>query len=407
MPFIMVAVLIDMVSIGLIIPVLPSLVGTFTGSQADQAFWFGAVMFAFGIANFFGSPVLGALSDRYGRRPVLLIGFSGLAVSFFVTALATHLWMLIAVRLVSGAMQANVAVANAYVADITPPEQRAKRFGLLGAMFGLGFILGPVMGGLLGAVNLHLPFYAAGTLALLNWLYGFFVLPESLPVERRRAIDWSRANPVSSLKGLSQLKGVGLLVVVIGISGLAQFILHTTWVLYTQFKFGWGPSENGWSLFAVGLMSALVQGLLMARLLKRFSAQRLAVMGLMSSTVCFALWGAASEGWMMYAVIAANVLGFAGPAAVQSIVSNAADHRTQGQTMGAVASLNSAVAVLAPVIGAPLLGAVSHLPAGDWRIGAPYYFCAALQLAATLLALRHFRTQREHRLQAAATTSST
>ena len=407
MPFIMVAVLIDMVSIGLIIPVLPSLVGTFTGSQADQAFWFGAVMFAFGIANFFGSPVLGALSDRYGRRPVLLIGFSGLAVSFFVTALATHLWMLIAVRLVSGAMQANVAVANAYVADITPPEQRAKRFGLLGAMFGLGFILGPVMGGLLGAVNLHLPFYAAGTLALLNWLYGFFVLPESLPVERRRAIDWSRANPVSSLKGLSQLKGVGLLVVVIGISGLAQFILHTTWVLYTQFKFGWGPSENGWSLFAVGLMSALVQGLLMARLLKHFSAQRLAVMGLMSSTVCFALWGAASEGWMMYVVIAANVLGFAGPAAVQSIVSNAADHRTQGQTMGAVASLNSAVAVLAPVIGAPLLGAVSHLPAGDWRIGAPYYFCAALQLAATLLALRHFRTQREHRLQAAATTSST
>jgi DHA1 family tetracycline resistance protein-like MFS transporter len=382
-------------------------VGTFTGSQADQAFWFGAVMFAFGIANFFGSPILGALSDHYGRRPVLLIGFSGLAVSFFVTALATHLWMLIAVRLVSGAMQANVAVANAYVADITPPEQRAKRFGLLGAMFGLGFILGPVMGGLLGAVNLHLPFYVAGTLALLNWMYGFFVLPESLPAERRRAIDWSRANPVSSLKALTRLKGVGLLVAVIGVSGLAQFILHTTWVLYTQFKFGWGPSENGWSLFAVGVMSALVQGLLMGRLLKHFSAQRLAVMGLVSSTLCFALWGAATEGWMMYAVIFANVLGFAATASIQSIVSNAADHRTQGQTMGAVASLNSAMAVLAPVIGAPLLGVVSHLPAGDWRIGAPYYFCAALQLAATLLALRHFRTQRELRLGAATTPSST
>lgn len=407
MPFILVAVLIDMVSIGLIIPVLPVLVGTFTGSQADQAFWFGAVMFAFGIANFFGSPVLGALSDHYGRRPVLLIGFCGLAVSFFVTALATHLWMLIAVRLVSGAMQANVAVANAYVADITPPEDRAKRFGLLGAMFGLGFILGPVMGGLLGALDLHLPFHVAGTLALLNWLYGFFVLPESLPVERRRAVDWSRANPISSLKALTRLKGVGLLVVVIGISGLAQFILHTTWVLYTQFKFGWGPSENGWSLFAVGVMSALVQGLLLGRLLKHFSAQRLAVMGLVSSTVCFALWGAATEGWMMYAVIFANVLGFAAAASIQSIVSNAADHRTQGQTMGAVASLNSAMAVLAPVVGAPLLGAVSDLPAGDWRIGAPYYFCSALQLTATLLALRHFRTQREHRLRAATTPSST
>lgn len=407
MPFILVAVLIDMVSIGLIIPVLPPLVGTFTGSQADQAFWFGAVMFAFGIANFFGSPVLGALSDRYGRRPVLLIGFCGLAVSFFVTALATHLWMLIAVRLVSGAMQANVAVANAYVADITAPEDRARRFGLLGAMFGLGFILGPVMGGLLGALDLHLPFYVAGSLALLNWLYGFFVLPESLPAERRRAVDWSRANPISSLKALTRLKGVGLLVVVIGISGLAQFILHTTWVLYTQFKFGWGPSENGWSLFAVGVMSALVQGLLLGRLLKHFSAQRLAVMGLVSSTVCFALWGAATEGWMMYAVIFANVLGFAAAASIQSIVSNAADHRTQGQTMGAVASLNSAMAVLAPVVGAPLLGAVSDLPAGDWRIGAPYYFCAALQLTATLLALRHFRTQREHRLRAATTPSST
>jgi DHA1 family tetracycline resistance protein-like MFS transporter len=407
MPFILVAVLIDMVSIGLIIPVLPPLVGTFTGSQADQAFWFGAVMFAFGIANFFGSPVLGALSDHYGRRPVLLIGFCGLAVSFFVTALATHLWMLIAVRLVSGAMQANVAVANAYVADITPPEDRAKRFGLLGAMFGLGFILGPVMGGLLGALDLHLPFHVAGTLALLNWLYGFFVLPESLPVERRRAVDWSRANPISSLKALTRLKGVGLLVVVIGISGLAQFILHTTWVLYTQFKFGWGPSDNGCSLFAVGVMSALVQGLLLGRLLKHFSAQRLAVMGLVSSTVCFALWGAATEGWMMYAVIFANVLGFAAAASIQSIVSNAADHRTQGQTMGAVASLNSAMAVLAPVVGAPLLGAVSDLPAGDWRIGAPYYFCSALQLAATLLALRHFRTQREHRLRAATTPSST
>lgn len=407
MPFILITVLIDMVSIGLIIPVLPPLVGTFTGSQADQAFWFGAVAFAFGIANFFGSPILGALSDHYGRRPVLLIGFCGLALSFFVTGLATALWMLIAVRLVSGAMQANAAVANAYVADITPPEQRAKRFGMLGAMFGMGFILGPVMGGLLGSINLHLPFFVAGSLALLNWLYGYFVLPESLPVERRRAVDWRRANPVASLKALSQLKGVGLLVVVIGLSGLAQFTLHTTWVLYTQFKFGWGPSENGWSLFAVGVMSALVQGLLMGRLLKHFSAQRLAVMGLVSSTLCFALWGAATEGWMMYAVIFCNVLGFAAQSSIQSIVSNAADHKTQGQTMGAIASLNSLMAVVAPVIGAPLLAAVSHLPKGDWRIGAPYYFCAALQLASTWLALRHFRTQRELRLRAATTPSST
>src|SRR3990172_10631176 len=158
MPFIMLTSLIDMVAIGLIIPVLPALVGSFTASQAEQAFWYGAVTFAFGLANFFASPVLGALSDRHGRRPVLLLGICGLALSFFATALATAVWMLIVVRLVSGAMQANLSVANAYVADFTPPEQRAKRFGLLGAMFGVGFILGPVVGGLLGAINLQLPF---------------------------------------------------------------------------------------------------------------------------------------------------------------------------------------------------------------------------------------------------------
>jgi len=390
MPFILIAVLIDMVSIGLIIPVLPPLVGTFTGSQADQAFWFGAVAFAFGIANFFGSPILGALSDRFGRRPVLLIGFCGLALNFFATALAPALWVLIAVRLVGGAMQANIAVANAYVADITPPEERARRFGLLGAMFGIGFILGPVMGGLLGDIDLRLPFFVAGSLALVNWLYGFFVLPESLPKDKRRPFEWKRANPVAAFKDLTALKGVGPLVAVLALSSLAQFILHTTWVLYTTFKFGWGPRDNGWSLFAVGLMSALVQGLLLKHLLERFSPRRLAVMGLISSTLAFATWGAATEGWMMYAVIFANVLGFAAAASMQSIVSNAADARTQGRTMGAVGSLNSLTAVIAPVIGAPLLGVVSDLPPGDWRIGMPYYFCAALQGLATLLAIRHF-----------------
>src|SRR6266704_4595420 len=169
MPFIMLTVLIDMVSIGLIIPVLPALVGSFTGSHADQAFWYGVVLFAFGIANFFGSPILGALSDAYGRRPLLLLGFCGLSLNFIATGLSTALWMLIAVRLVGGAMQANAAVANAYVADITAPEERAKRFGMIGAMFGMGFILGPVIGGLLGSINLRLPFFAAGTLALCNW----------------------------------------------------------------------------------------------------------------------------------------------------------------------------------------------------------------------------------------------
>jgi DHA1 family tetracycline resistance protein-like MFS transporter len=399
MPFIMLAALIDMVAIGLIIPVLPALVGSFTGSQADQAFWYGVVTFTFGVANFFASPILGALSDRHGRRPVLLIGFCGLALSFFATALSTAVWMLIAVRLVSGAMQANLAIANAYVADITPPEQRAKRFGMLGAMFGVGFILGPVMGGLLGAIDLRLPFFVAGSLALINLLYGYFVLPESLPAERRHAFHWRAANPVASLRGLAQLKGAGRLVAVVACSGLAQFLLYTTWVLYTTFKFGWGPLENGWSLAAVGIVSAIAQGLLLGRLLKRFSPQRLAVLGMVSSTLAYAAWGAATQGWMMFAIIFLNLLGATVSAAIQSIISGAADARSQGRTLGAVSGLNSLMAVIAPVLGAPLLVMVSHLPKGDWRIGTPLYFCALLQAAALLLAVSHFRRERRARLR--------
>ena len=403
MPFIMITVLIDMMSIGLIVPVLPVLVGTFTSSQSEQVWWFGAVTFSFSIANFFSSPVLGALSDKFGRRPVLLVGFCALSLSFFVTALASALWMVIVVRFFSGAMQSNASVANAYVADITLPADRARRFGLLGAMFGIGFILGPVTGGLLGAIDVHLPFFAAGGLALVNLLYGWFVLPESLPPQKRRAIDWAVAlNPVAALARLGRLGGVGVLVAVVALTALSQFILYTCWVLYTTFKFGWGPLQNGWSLFAVGVTSAIVQGLLLGRLLKRFSPQRLAVVGLVSSALGYLAWGAASAGWMMYAVIFCNLLGFTVTASIQSIISGAADATTQGRTMGTVSSLQSLMAVVAPLLGAPLLGVVSHLPRGDWRIGAPFYFCAVLQLMALVLAWLHFSKARRARAAAAA-----
>ncbi len=395
MRFIMITVLIDMVSIGLIVPVLPLLIGNFTTSPTEHVLWYGVVAFAYSAANFFGAPILGGLSDRYGRRPVLLLGFCGLALNFFATALATQLWVLIAVRLMGGLMQANAAVANAYVADISTPEERAKRFGMLGAMFGLGFIIGPVMGGLLGGIDLHLPFFMAGSLALLNLLYGYFVLPESLPVAKRRAVTWSSANPITSLKKLGRLEGVGSLVAVIALSNLAQFVMYTVWVLYTTFKFGWGPTENGWSMFAVGLAAALVQGVLLGRLLKRFEAKKLAIIGLVSSTLGYLAWGLAPAGWVMYLIIALNLLGFTVTASMQSIVSNAADGSSQGQTMGSVASLTSLMAVVGPVLGAPLMGAVSHLERGDWRIGAPFYFCAAVQLLSMLVATRHFRRERQ------------
>ena len=391
MPFIMATVLIDMLAIGIIIPVLPAMVGSFTSSQTDQAYWYGVVAFSFGLANFIASPILGALSDQYGRRSILLLGFLGLCISFYGTAMATSLWVLISVRTVAGAMQANISIANAYVADFTPPEKRTKNFGMLGAMQGLGFIVGPVMGGLLGAINLHLPFLVAGVLASANLVYGYFVLPESLAKDKRQAFQLRAANPWAALQRLTALKGVGSLVGVVAFSGLAQFMLYTTWVLYTTFKFGWGPLENGWSLAAVGVVSVIVQGFLLGKLLKFFAPQTLAILGLISSALAYLFWGVAYEGWMMFAVIGVNFLGFTVTAAVNSMISSAADASSQGATLGAVSSLNSLMAVLAPLIGAPLLVLVSHLPKGDWRIGAPFYFCAALQLVSMLLAVYHFR----------------
>lgn len=392
MRFILLTVLIDMLAIGLIVPVLPGLVGKFTADPAEQAYWYGVVTFSFALASFFGAPILGALSDRFGRRPILLLGFCGLMINFFMTALASAIWMLIVSRIFGGGMQANAAVANAYVADITPPEQRAKRFGLLGAMFGIGFILGPVIGGLLGGIDLHLPFWVAGGLAFLNFVYGWFVLPESLPPEKRRKLDWRRANPFVALKDLAQLKGVGLLVGVLVCGGLAQFTLYTTWVLYGSYRFGWGPTENGWSLFAVGVVSAVVQGGLLGRFLKVFGAARLAMIGILSSAIAYVGFGLATAGWVMYVVIFANLLGNAVQASMQSLVSAAASGHEQGQTMGAVSGLSSLMAVIAPMFAAPLMGAVSTLPPADWRVGAPMFFCAALQALALAFAVAHFRT---------------
>jgi MFS transporter, DHA1 family, tetracycline resistance protein len=395
-PFILITLLLDVMGFGLLLPVLPALVGEFTASRDAQTYWYGAMIVTFGLTQFFCSPLLGALSDRFGRRPVLLGSIFGLGMMFLLSALATSLTGLLLARIFGGVLAANFAVANAYVADITTPENRAKSFGMIGAAFGIGYIIGPMVGGLLGSIDIRLPFYVAAGLSMLNFIYGYFVVPESLPPSRRKAIPWKRANPIASLYGLVRLKSVGVLVAVIAVANLAQFILHGTWVLYTDFRFGWGPRETGLSLFAVGVMAAIVQGGLLGWLLKKWGERRVVLAGLASGVITYVAYGLTTVGWMMYVIILVNLLAFAVAPALHAIVSKAADPSEQGVAMGSLTSLNSLMAVTAPFLGTPLLAEVSHLPAGDWRIGAPFFMSALLAVVALALAVWHFSRQPAH-----------
>ena len=390
MPFILVVVFIDVLGIGIALPVLPMLVGEYTATRELQTYWYGALVVVYGVMQFFCAPLLGALSDRFGRRPLLLWSLLGLGLHFLLLALAPSLALMFGARVVGGAAGASFSVANAYASDVSTTEQRAKSFGMIGAAFGLGFIFGPVIGGLLGSVNLHLPFYAAAGLSLVNAAYGFLILPESLPSDRRSPFSLARANPFSALLTLARHREIGNLVIVFALVVLAQLMLQTTWVLFTHFRFGWGTRENGFALFCVGLVAAVVQGGLLGPLLRRFGNVRLALAGLATGTVAYVLYGLAQQGWMMYAIILANFLSFAVGPALQAVVSNAVDPREQGVTMGALNSINSIMFVVAPLIGTPLLAGVSHLPPEDWRVGITFFVSALLQGVAFWLARRHF-----------------
>lgn len=389
--FLLITVVIDMMGIGIILPVLPSLVGEFTTSVAAQAYWYGALMFTFGFAQFWCAPMLGALSDRFGRRVVLLLSIFGLGTMFLLSGLVHSLPALLATRLLGGALASNISVANAYVADVTTPENRARSFGMIGAAFGVGFILGPMVGGLVGGMNHRYPFFVAAALALVNFTYGLFVLPESLPPERRRPIDLRKANPLGALLGLARLKGVGVLVAVIALANLAQYVLHGTWVLFNTFRFGWGPPQNGASFFAFGVMATIVQGVLLGWLLRRFGERRLVMAGLVSGTIAYVCYGLATHSWMMYVILLSNFLAFSVASALNAIVSKSAAATEQGLAMGSVSSLNSLVAVIAPLLGIPLFARVSRLPRMDIRVGAPFFLSAALSATALGLAAWHFR----------------
>lgn len=391
--FALAVVFLDMLAIGIAVPVLPLLVGEFVSGPDEQAHWYGIMAAVFGIMQFLCMPLLGVLSDRIGRRPVLILSSAGMAANFLVTAWAPTLWVLFIGRFIGGACSASMSTASAYASDISSMETRAKTFGMIGAAFGLGFICGPMIGGLLGSINYHLPFYLGAALCLANAVFGYLFVPESLPVEKRNAFSWAKANPFTSLLRLFARKDIGGLIVVFGLSSFAQYLLHTIWVLYTHFKFGWGPKENGVALFCVGLTAAVVQAALLQRFMKWFGEIKLSMIGLISGTFVYIGYGMATEGWMFYALILSNIFAFAAGPAMQGIVSKATDPREQGALMGSLQSLGSLGIIVAPIIGTQILAVVSHLPPTDWRIGSVFYLAAFLSAAGCIIAWRFFATK--------------
>ncbi|MET0264070.1 MAG: MFS transporter [Duganella sp.] len=389
--FVLICVFIDMLGVGLIVPVLPLLVGEFTGSRDDQSWWYGVMSATFGLMQFLFMPMLGALSDRVGRRPVLLYSMAGMCINFLATAWAPNLACLFIGRVIGGMSSASMSVASAYASDISTPENRARSFGKVGAAFGLGFICGPMLGGLLGGVNLHLPFYVAGALSAANFIYGWFAVPESLPAEGRAPFNKARLNPFASLTRLARRTDIRGLILTFTLVTCAQMMLHTTWVLYTTFRFSWTPGQNGFALFCVGLTAAVVQAGLLGMLIKRWGEVRLSLLGLTSGALTYLGYGLATQGWMMYVLIVCNVLAFAAGPALQSLISRATPAAEQGELMGSLQSISSAGVIVMPLIGAAILAQVSRLPADDWRIGATFFLCAAMQAGAIVVARRYFR----------------
>ena len=386
--FVLVAVFIDMVGIGIAIPVLPILIGAYTGNREMQAWWNMGLSVAFGLMQFLCAPMLGAISDRFGRRVVLIAAIIGLGIHYLLIALAPSLLIMLIARLIGGITGASYSVANAYLADITPPEKRARNFGLVGAAFGLGFICGPILGGLLGGIDLHLPFYVAAGLSLVNATYGFLLVPESLPAARRTRFSFSRANPLRALLNLIRHHAIGSLVVVYAIYITAHMTMIQSWVLATRFRFGWGTVENGALLFCVGLISTIVQGGLIGRLVKRFGEERLVLMAVGSNVIVQTLYGLAPQGWMMFPILFASLLTFTAGPSIQAVVSKSTDSSTQGVTLGALQSISSLAGVIGPALGNSLLAQVSNLPPGDPGLGINFFACAALNLIAFVIAWR-------------------
>ncbi len=382
--FILATLVIDALGFGLVVPIVPSLVLEMSGLTASGAsLWVGALLTAFSVMQFVWAPILGGLSDRFGRRPVILLSLAGVGMNYALLAWAPSLIWLFLGRMIAGATAANASTATAYIADVTPPQLRAARFGLIGATFGLGFVIGPALGGLLGTYGLRVPFEAAAALTACNVLYGLLVLPESLPPERRRQFEWRRANPLGSLRVVTSSPNLGRLAISWACTWFAMGALQTTFVLANQVRFGWDTQQNGLALALAGLGSAVVQGLLVRRIIPHFGERRSALIGSSLTVAAYLLIAFAPFGWVVLLGIVIQASGAITNPAVQGLVSAAVPADRQGETQGALSSIQGLTAIVSPLVASTVFAhftgpyALILLPGAPFVVSALAY-CVSL-----------------------------
>jgi DHA1 family tetracycline resistance protein-like MFS transporter len=392
--FIFITLFLDIFGIGVIIPVLPKLVEELQGGNISAAAhsvgWLSAF---YALMQFVFSPVLGSLSDRFGRRPVILASLFGSGVDYLVLAWAPTIGWLYLARIVSGVTAANFSAASAYIADVTSPEKRAAGFGMIGAAFGLGFIAGPAVGGLLGDYGLRVPFLVAAAITLLNWLYGAFVLPESLAPENRRPFTWASAHPIKALAALGRWPLVKGLAGTHFLTMVAGNIYQCLWVLYTGNRYGWNSKQVGLSLALVGVMAAIVQGGLAGRILKIIGERRGVYIGLLAMSVAMACYGTATQGWMVYFIILIGSLAGIGSPATQSIISQSVPADEQGTVQGALNSITSVSGIIAPILWTWLFSWSIAQERNPQLPGLAFYGASIVSLVAAFLAWRAFKRQ--------------
>ncbi|MFT5470192.1 MAG: DHA1 family tetracycline resistance protein-like MFS transporter [Verrucomicrobiales bacterium] len=393
--FIFLTLVLDITGIGIVVPVLPALLEELIPGASDDrvSFVYGWLIALYALMQFLFSPLLGALSDRFGRRPVILISLFGAGLDYFVLWLAPSLWWFVAARIIAGICAANMPAATAYIADVSPPEKRAANFGMIGAAFGIGFVVGPAIGGLIGAWDTRLPFLVAGILTLGNAIYGIFVLPESLTKKNRRPFEWRRANPIGALLSLRRYPMVIGLAGALFLYSLAHQVLPSTWALYTEHRYNWTSLEIGLSLSLVGVMAVIVSGGLARKLIPKWGERKTVLIAGMTTVLSFICYGSAGSAWMIYLIIIFGSLGGLFHAASQGLISKSVGDHEQGRVQGAMASLVGVAGIFGPLISTSLHGYFIS-PAAPLELpGAPFFAGAAMTLIAIGLAARSFRRE--------------